>query len=84
MSDTSGELLSSDEAANDCSLAPPDGDSVNLTDASKATQLQALRKTSVDPKQESIEQDMLISETSFHAFWTVTQTRIIVQNSKNK
>ena len=50
MSDTSGEHSSSDEAADGCSLASPDGDSVNEADEYKPTKLQAIRKRSVDPK----------------------------------
>ena len=54
MSENSGEYSSSDETADDCSVATPDGDCLNETDGYKPTKLQAIRKRSVDPKQGSI------------------------------
>lgn len=55
MSDTSGEHSSSDEATDGCSLASPDGDSVNESNVYKPTKLQAIRKRSIDPKQGPVE-----------------------------
>ena len=82
MSDTSGEHSSSDEAADGCSLASPDGDSVNEADGYKPTKLQAIRKTSVDPKQGPVEQACrhitVVNDLRFNA--SFSRENLVLQN----
>lgn len=74
MSETSGEYTSSDEEADGCSVATPDGDCLNETDGDKSTKLQAIRKRSVDPKQGSITANSLVvvEHAVILRYWTVS------------